>query len=200
MKSKKEKFQKIYDLIHGHIHKVWPDRVIEFYSWELGPILKSMPEFRVARIEPNDSTQSWVYISAGMSEVVRIGGHGVELFLLSPFKEALHVELFAMLVNYCCDPATPELNLHSIFDIGRPWIEGSDCDHILVSLPYTLGPRVEWLSSGPNKKIRVLWALPISAKEASFAKLNGVEALEKKFDSWKINPVDPNRPSVVTKK
>lgn len=197
MTTNKTKVQKLREHIHEHIHQVWPERTLDFFSWELGPITKSMPDFRVARVEPNSPGQSWIYLSVGLSEVVKDGGCGMELFLLSPWEEALHVELFAMLVNYCCDPAAKKLEMHGIFDIGRPWIEGSHCDHFLVSLPYTIGPRVEWLECGDGQNIRVLWILPITSAEASFAKQSSVEDLERKFDQAKINPVDPFRTSVV---
>lgn len=197
MRRTKSRLQKLHRILHNHIHKVWPGQKLDFFSWELGPIVNSMPEFRVARVEPSQTEKKWIYFSTGLSEVVKFDGYGLELFLLSPWEEALHVELFAMLANYCCDSTTSKLGLNSIFDIGRPWLENSSCDHLLISLPYTIGPRVEWPVCEIGYKIRVLWILPITANEASFAKLHGVEALEKEFDKHRINPVDPYRSSVI---
>lgn len=197
MKAEKAQFQKLHQRVHAHAHHVWPDRKLEGYSWGLGPISESMPEFRVFQMQPATPDQSWVYLSSGMSMAVQAEGVGLELFVLSPVEEVLHVELLAMLAHYGCEPTRPEIGLHSILNLGRPWLEGSACEHLLISLPYTLGPRVEWMESEGEPKTRILWLLPITAQEAAFARQHGVEALEQEFDRHKINPVDPNRPSVV---
>jgi hypothetical protein len=40
-------------------------------------------------------------------------------------------------------------------------------------------------------------ALPIAPREAAFAELNGVEALEQKFDAARLDYMNPARPPVV---
>lgn len=194
---KYDELSTLQECIHQHIHKVWVHRAFDFFSWELGSITKTMPEFKVARIKPLTDTQAWVYLSVGLSTKIQDNGCGLELFLLSPCEEALHVELLAMIANYSCDEKVAKLGLHSIINIGRPWLEGSSCDHLLISLPYTLGPKVEWPICELKHKLRVLWLLPITASEADFARLNGVEALEQMFDIAKINPLDRVRTSVA---
>lgn len=196
----KKKHAAILSAIHEHLHASWPERQLEFFKWDLGAIKKNVPYFRVARIrprEPNEPKKSWVYVSLGMSLAASSPHEPIELFLLSPFEEALHVELLAMVANYCFESKT-SLFLNRVFNIGRPWLEGSTCSHLLISLPYTLGPKVEWMMMPPGQhSVRFLWALPITANEAAYAKAQGVEALEQLFDSHRINPVDPNRASVV---
>lgn len=182
--------------VHRHIKSVWEGRDIEYFSWELGPIKEVLPEFRVARIQPQNKSQSWVYVSEGMSTLCRPEIGRLEIFILSPCEEALHVELLAMIAHYCYDPKL-NLGLHSILDIGRPWIEGSTCDHLLISLPFTIGPRLEWLKPQDGEVVRFLWALPITKNEAEFARRNDVESLEQLFDEHRINSVDPLRKSVV---
>lgn len=182
--------------VRRHIKSVWESREIEYFSWELGPIKKVLPEFLVARIRPQNKRQSWVYVSEGMSSVCKPCAGRSEVFLLSPHEEALHVELLAMIAHFCADPEY-SFGLHSVLDIGRPWIEGSSCDQLLISLPYTVGPRLEWMRPQSGEAVRFLWALPISKAEAEFAKEHGVESLEQLFDKHRINPVNPCRPSVV---
>lgn len=182
-------------LIHQHISEIWRENTIDIFSWELGPILKSLPQFQVARIRPNSSEEPWIYISVGISEVTR-NNDRLEIFILAPWEEALMVELLAMLGNYYADNKLSPIKLNSIIPIGRPWIKGGRCDRLLISLPYTIGPKFEWLRVY-DESVRFLWALPITEQESAFAAKYGVEKLEQKFDQARINPVDPYRESVV---
>lgn len=152
--------------VRSHIQSVWEGRDIEYFSWELGPIKKALPDFQVARVRPQSRGQSWVYISEGMSAVHRGETVRLEVFVLSPTEEALHVELLAMIAHFCADPKL-HLGLHSILDIGRPWMEDSLCDHLLISLPCTVGPRLEWMKPDSGEVVRFLWALPITKSEHS---------------------------------
>lgn len=182
--------------IRDHVKNVWQGREIEYFSWDLGPIKKVLPDFRVARVRPKKESESWVYVSQGMSAIHRPNVGRLEVFVLSPKEEALHVELLAMVAHFCADPKL-SLDLYSILDIGRPWIEGGSCNHLLISLPYTVGPRLEWMKPQDGEAVRFLWALPITKAEAGFARRNDVESLEQLFDEHRINPVDPGRASVV---
>lgn len=103
------------------------------------------------------------------------------------------IELLAMVVYY---HATEHLDLNHTLPIGRAWLPGSFCDHLLVSLPYPFGPRLERIS-GRLRGARALWLLPITASEQAYAKANGIEALEVRFDEAAINPLDPTRGPVV---
>ncbi len=73
---------------------------------------------------------------------------------------------------------------------------GSKCDHLLISIPYPYGPKLEWLKL-EDTCVRFLWALPITGREAAFAELNGYQALEEKFEASKVNYQDIPRSSVV---
>ena len=88
------------------------------------------------------------------------------------------------------------LDLGHIVNIGQPWVEGSGCDRLLMSLPYPFGPTLEWLRS-EALTVQLLWALPITPAEAAFAEQNGVEELEQRFDAAKVHYWDPLRHSAV---
>jgi len=45
--------------------------------------------------------------------------------------------------------------------------------------------------------ILIVVLLPAAAREAAFVEVNGSEALERKFDEFKPNYLDPMRPSAV---
>ena len=79
-------------------------------------------------------------------------------------------------------------------EIGEPWIEGSACDHILVSLPYPYGPMFEEV---PGTHVRYRWLLPITAREAAYACEFGVDELERHFESAEIDFANPARSSAV---
>jgi hypothetical protein len=100
-----------------------------------------------------------------------------------------------MVANFHADPRYG-VWLGKTINIGRPWMDGSNCDHLLVSLPYTLGKDFEWCSVG-EFAIRFLWLLPITAAEAEFLSLHGQEALEQKFDESGFNIYDSHRASIV---
>lgn len=100
-----------------------------------------------------------------------------------------------MVANLHAD-ARYRLHLGKIINIGRPWIDGASCDHLLVSLPYLLGPKFEYLRV-LDLSIRFLWLLPITQSEASYARTHGVEALESVFERTAFDTLDPTRNSVV---
>lgn len=100
-----------------------------------------------------------------------------------------------MLANFHADQRY-RLDLGKVVGIGDPWMEGSACDHLLVSLPYPYGPKLEWLRL-PDTCIRFLWLMPVTAREGAFAELNGAEELEKKFDTAKPDYINPKRASVI---
>lgn len=52
------------------------------------------------------------------------------------------------------------LSIGQTVDIGRPWIEGSSADHLLVSLPYPYGPGLEHCEAA-GRHVQVLWLVPI---------------------------------------
>ncbi len=89
------------------------------------------------------------------------------------------------------------LDLGSTVNVGRGWLEGSNYDHLLVSLPYPYGPNLETCVINQDLTVRYLWLLPINADENRYLKEAGLEALEQRFDDAEIDALDPNRPSVV---
>jgi len=86
------------------------------------------------------------------------------------------------------------LALGDSVNFGVPWLEGSQAEFGLVSLPYLDGPSLEWLR--PDG-VRFLWLIPITKAEVDFKKSYGVEALEQRFESAQFDYLDPLRKSVV---
>lgn len=98
-----------------------------------------MTGLSVLAVAPGDGEENWLYASCGGSGIPHV--EPCEFVVVSPVEEALHVELLSWLVNYHADSQTG-LGIGSIVDIGRPWLENSLCDHLLIAAPYFVSPRV----------------------------------------------------------
>ena len=103
-----------------------------------------------------------------------------------------------MAAHYHCNPEDDSYRLdhgHTV-PIGEPWLPGSACDHLLVSLPYPFGPELE-MCHWDGGHARLLWLLPITEAERDFMGDRGLEALEQRFDDAAIRYWEADRPSVV---
>lgn len=181
------------DPVTKHLAAFWGDAAVSQELPLSGPVIESVPSFQVTKVAPRSKNEAWVYSTNGCYRISN-SDVGHEFFVLSPREDSRNVELLAMLAHFHADTRF-RLRLGSIVRIGEPWLNGS-CDHLLISLPYPFGPKLEWSTFG-NSRIHFLWALPLTPREAAFAELNGSEALEKKFDESQINYLDSQRPSVI---
>jgi hypothetical protein len=101
-----------------------------------------------------------------------------------------------MVAYYHGGPPEQRLDHGHTVPIGEPWVEGSACDHFLVSLPYPFGPdleRCKWDSG----HARLLWLLPITTTERDFKAEHGLEALEQRLEKAAIHYWEPDRPAVA---
>lgn len=183
----------IYDAIRAHYEIFFKGHQATELPWERGAIVQAIPSFRTIRAAPGPKTRLWTYLSVGAWEVAHCPVHRLEFFLLALEPEPSHVETLAMLAFYHRDH---RLGLGHTLPIGRPWLPGSDLDHLLLSLPYTFGPRLENLSC-LGIEVQVLWAIPISESEKRFRHQEGLEALEVRFEQSDLDYWNPARASVV---
>ncbi|MEU8578664.1 suppressor of fused domain protein [Streptomyces asoensis] len=121
-------------------------------------------------------------------------GHGLESVMTAHVRDQRFIELMAMIAAYHC--TGHRLGLEHSMSIGAPWVPGSACDHVLISLPYLYGPDLEHCPV-PGGHARILWVLPVTTAETAFRRRHGHEALEQPFDEAEINPLDPFRASVA---
>lgn len=173
--------------VYLHLKNFWSDNKIDCFSWQLGRITHEIPNFRVFRITPNTQDEPWVYVSCG------IGSQGLkkEFFIISPNETSYHIETLAMLASISnIYPNIVELG--NVINIGRPWIEKSNLNHFLVSLPYPYGEKLEYLD-----ELRFFWLMPITEKEKIFLEEYSVENLESMFDKFSVNYLAPSRESVI---
>lgn len=187
--------EEVFDGERLHLDRLWPDRLHEEFGWTLGPIGESLPRLRVRRIAPAERRDPWVYVTVGAWEATSDDAHGIEFVLSSSIENPLHVELLAMVANLHAD-ARYRLKVGSTINIGRPWMDGSTADHLLVSLPYPFGPTLERCELG-ERHLRFLWLVPITAREATLVHSQGLEALERLLEQSNLDVISPTRRSLA---
>ncbi|MFE0513676.1 suppressor of fused domain protein [Streptomyces sp. NPDC058964] len=121
-------------------------------------------------------------------------GHGLEFVMTARARDQRFIDLMGMIAYY--HRGGHRLGLEHSMPIGEPWVPGSTCDHLLISLPYLHGPDLEHCPL-PKGHARILWCLPVTATEIEYRRSHGHEALEQLFDEAGIIPTDPFRSSVT---
>lgn len=179
--------------IRRHISDFWPDSPQQEFTWTLGPIADRLPRFRVRRVAPARPSDPWVYLTVGASEAT--DDDKAEFFILSPTETPRHVETLAMATYFHADPKY-RLSVGRHVDIGRPWMEDSTAGHLLVTLPYPYGPRLEHFKDA-GQHVQFRWLVPITAAEARYVDEQGLESFEQLLESRDVDVIDPKRPSVV---
>lgn len=119
--------ERYIEALRRHYENSWgPPALVT--RWPRGPVY--LPDRR-----------NWVYASIGMSLGVE---SGLELHLRSPRESEELVELLTVVAHYHRTGA--KLGLHNAVNFGRPWLQGSVCNHGLITLPYAEGPKLERLT------------------------------------------------------
>ena len=183
----------VYPALESHLATFFEGHAREWFVWPAGPIRDVLPRFRVMRLAPGPRTIHWVYASVGTWEVTGEEPRGVEFLVIAPSENQVHVEFLAMAAHY---HLKEKLNKWHTFPIGRPWLPGSQLDHVLVSLPYPFGSELE-ICEVPGGHVHFLWLLPISASERAHKVEQGVDSLEQLLEDKQIDYADPMRASVA---
>jgi hypothetical protein len=164
--------------LEEHVRTFFHGHQVEAFTWRAGPILDANPHFRALRVAPISPHGLWTYVSVGGWATTAATNHGLEFVLTVPSETPRAVELLAMTVYYHRDE---RLGLGHTYPIGEPWLPGSQCDYMLVSLPYPFGPDLQQCDVG-DRHVDFLWLLPITEQERAFKINHGQEALEARFD------------------
>jgi hypothetical protein len=185
--------QTIYNQLDHHIRQFFDGHQITETTFDEGPILKIQPDFRVLCIQPGPKLGLWAYISKGIWELGDESSEYMEFMIISPIPSPRCVELLAMSAYY---HHTDGLGLGHTCPIGEPWLDNSTCDHLLISLPYTLSQKLEICQVG-EENLHIYWILPITKSEREYKVRNGLEALETEFGEKGLMYWDVHRPSVI---
>ena len=182
----------IYWGLENHVREFFAGHDVAKLMWTSGPIQTRLPRFRVLRVAPGPKAKLWVYVSLGAWEVGPDDA-SLEFMIFAPAESSRHVELLAMNAYY---HSNHHLGLGHTFPIGEPWLEGSTCDHMLVSLPYPFGEKLE-ICELDGQHVHLYWNLPITLAERNFKAENGLEALEELFEKRGLEYWCVDRNSVV---
>jgi len=163
------------------------------YVWPKDPHQKMHPEFYVLVFAPNNIHQMWIYCTVGMS-LFRDDNNLIELFIFSPQQDDSIVELLTVAASYHISN-TP-LNIHHTFNIGRPWLNESNCEHCFISLPYLDGERLE-IFQYQDKQVHCYWLIPITEAEKNYKIKFGYEALEQLFENSSLDYLKVGRKSLI---
>jgi hypothetical protein len=174
-----------------HFKSYFAGHEFEVLTWDTGPINNVIPDFAVVRFSPGPKSNLWVYCSVGASNIENEESGLHEFILISPFETDRMVQMLAMVTYY---HALNGLQYTDTVPIGEPWLEKSNCDTWLVSLPYPFDQTIEII---PANHARVAWLLPISTAEREHIAEHGLEALEQKFDEVELKYWETDRSSVI---
>jgi hypothetical protein len=173
-----------------HLHDRFLGREVAVLAPAPGPIQDLVPDLRILSLTPPEGGR--LYATTGLWDATEQDGHGMELVLHAPEADEVHVETLTMVAYYHATGGEYALGHGHTVPIGRPWVRGSSCDHLLVSLPYPWGPELETCTV-PGGHIRVLWLLPITAAEKTFRHVHDLDALEQRLEAAGVLPTDPRR-------
>ncbi|MFD7066557.1 suppressor of fused domain protein [Streptomyces sp. NPDC059913] len=183
------------EAVESHVRAFFEGHSVEVVVCDLGADRReAVADLRVLVVGPGPRGDSWAYVTAGCWAAREKDGHGLEFVMTAHVRDQRFIDLMAMTAAYHCGGR--QLDLEHSMPIGEPWVPGSTCDHLLISLPYLHGPDLEHCPL-PGGHARILWALPVTAAEIDFRRHEGHEALERLFDDAEIIPADPFRASVV---
>jgi Suppressor of fused protein (SUFU) len=177
--------------IETHYRAVWDIDGIPCHFSE-GPIYQLPADFSVMRYPPHGDRQMWTYATCCMS--LPDDHKPVELHMFSPYPSDHVVELLVVTAHF--HRTGRKLDISHSVNFGRPWLNGSNCDHGLISFPYLDGPSLENLKI-ESSLIKFYWLIPVTASEVEFKKQNGIESLENLFEKSRFNYLDPLRPGVI---
>jgi hypothetical protein len=179
-----------------HLWSVFPGQEVVVEGPWPGPIRDLVPDLHIARVRPRRDRKHWLYVTASLWHATQRHGHALDFALFAPEVSPIHLETLTMTAYYHATGGSYELDHSHTVPIGRPWLPGSKCSHLLVSLPYPWGPKLEQCDV-PGGHSRILWLLPISEEERVFRHAHGLEALEQKLEDAAIDPLDPEREPVI---
>jgi hypothetical protein len=193
----KMNYKETTSILESHLQNFFTGRDLTFDRWEIGipQTLERLSRLQIAKFNPSSTEkEEWVGVSIGAWEFSNSKVEALEFMILAPYDTPRITELLTMSVNY---HRTEHLGFGHVFSIGESWLEDSECDYFLVSLPYPFGADFEICHITKDFHVRFAWLLPITKAEKNFAVANSQEELERKLEAAGIEYSDLKRKSVL---
>ena len=174
-----------------HLRRFFSGHVVTTRQWKPGPAKDALPNLHVLEIAPGRRLTRWTFVTVGAWEANP--AHPLEFLVIGDSARPAYVELLTMVAFYACEH---NLGLGHTIPIGQPLIEGSACEHVYLSLPYTYGPELQVVRAKP-KDHHILWLFPITSSEKNLLLRSGMDALEDRLEAQKVEYWSPFRASVA---
>ena len=176
----------------AHLERFFPGTDQAVIAPSRAPTEDRLPGFRVWQIAPGGARQPWLYATCGAAPD---GEDGAEYVLMAPAADPAVADLLGAVALVNAD-SQEGLGVGSVVALGRPWNKRSFANHLLVLPPYAFDPDFAVHEDG-ERRVVVLWLVPIMEAEAQHAREQGWESLSQLIESSGANVVNPLRPSVV---
>lgn len=177
--------------VRAHYRECWDDAGSEVH-FRGGPWHELPAGFVILEFAPRASRAMWTYATCGMSRAT--DPEPIELHIFSPRQSLEVVELLVASAHF--HNTGHRLGLAHSVNFGKPWLDASNCDHGIISLPYLDGPTLEVMDLPGGKIARFYWLVPVTASEVEYKKRLGLEELERKLEAANFDYLDPLRQSV----
>lgn len=185
--------QKRSQEIHDHVQRFFAGQKVKERQWTESYVLDLYPYFSVLEIEPGPIAGNWNYVSSGTWEMAQEGAGLTEFTIITDKPGLRQIQILTMNQVYHRDH---NLILGDSYALGEPWVKGSNCTHILISLPYPYGPGFEQCAIGDGH-LHIYWLLPITEREHDYKVRNGADALEEVFETKGLEYWKTKRKSVI---
>jgi hypothetical protein len=186
----------IHDGILEHYRAFWGADRIEEIHWTPGPLASRLPDLHIVKVPPSADGDIWTFATIGVWRATEDEKRGIEFVAVSRAHSAAVMERLGMVAYYQAGGTTNRLGAGHLLPIGEPWVPGSLLDAILISLPYPWGPAFEHCQLR-DRHVQILWVLPITSAERTYAREHGVDALEERFEEAHVDYLDTTRKSVA---
>jgi len=162
--------------VRSHVETFFDGHRVELRSFNRGPIYNRVTNFQVACIGPCPRMPLCTFVTLGCWDAVHAEERGLEFLLVGTADNEACLESLAMTAHSHAGLESQRLDVGHTVPIGEPWVEGSICDHELVSPPYPFGPELESCAWSAGHA-RIMWLLPITRAERDFKVNQGLESL-----------------------
>ena len=179
------------EVIKQHIERFFEGHAVHETQWTGGPAKEALPELRILHVSPGPKTQWWTFLTVGASAANP--ANPFEYLIVGDEPRNAYAELLTILAYY---GIVHNLGFGHTVSIGRALAEGSRCEYLYLSLPYTFGPELEICRVG-EEEVHFLWAFPITHSEQQHLLEKGVESLERRFEKHGVKYWSLLRKSVV---
>lgn len=180
----------------SHLRGIFDDAYLITYFRPKPRLLPLAPHARVLKVATPETGDPAYYVTYGLNGLVSATDQRLEYAIVAPRASDTHAQTLDALMAHCFEHSVI-YEEGDVLILGRPWLEGSRMDRLLVSAPYPLGPKFEFFDAADHGKGRILWLQPIHEGEHAFVQEAGLKALQNRFEHAGIDVLAADRAPVA---